>query len=107
MYSSFLSLQFCILAIMYIMMAIGPVCGFLLGAGLLRINTGPQSDGVGLWWGGFVICGVLYLLSSLPFLFFPREANSQETLSDTVTVSDTSSIAKPGSSRSWKGMYEI
>jgi len=27
---------------------------------------------VGAWWGGFIICGVLLLLTSIPFFGFPK-----------------------------------
>lgn len=100
----------CLLAITYIMMAIGPICGFILGAGLLTQYVNPfqavqriistDADWIGFWWGGFVICGVLYLLSSIPFLWFPRQvAKSQEILTNS---KNNNSNDKSTYGRSWK-----
>lgn len=80
----------CILAIfsafMYVCMALGPVLGFLLGAVMLSeyVNakapeflTTSSPDWVGLWWGGFIVCGSLYAVSSLPFFLFPRRLSNK------------------------------
>ncbi|KAJ8986265.1 hypothetical protein NQ317_009975 [Molorchus minor] len=67
---------------MYSMAAFGPVLGFLLGAYLLSfhmdsftqiisINAG-DSRWVGMWWGGFLLCGLLLLMVSIPFFSFPK-----------------------------------
>jgi len=70
---------------MYSMVAFGPVLGFLLGAFLLRhyVDTfsvdldnleidSSSRHWVGMWWGGFLICGILMLLISIPFFAFPK-----------------------------------
>lgn len=68
---------------MYSMAAFGPVLGFLLGAYLLSfhmdalsntpINIGPgDRHWVGMWWGGFLICGLLLLVVAIPFFSFPK-----------------------------------
>lgn len=68
---------------MYSMVAFGPVLGFLLGAYMLSHHVDAMSglpsldthdrghdQWVGMWWGGFLICGVgMFLLGSLFFLF--------------------------------------
>ncbi|XP_076456638.1 solute carrier organic anion transporter family member 5A1-like [Babylonia areolata] len=62
--------------------ALGPVLGYALGALLLQyyvdsfshqVSISPgHPQWIGAWWGGFIICGLLLLLLSLPFLGFPR-----------------------------------
>ncbi len=67
---------------MYVFLAFGPVCGFLLGALMLSNYVNPPAPPdlrgsdpawIGMWWGGFIICGALYFISSLPFFGFPRK----------------------------------
>ncbi|EEB20444.1 organic anion transporter, putative [Pediculus humanus corporis] len=68
---------------MYSMAAFGPVCGFLLGAYLLSFHMDSLSSipiliapddtrWVGMWWGGFLICGVLLIAVSIPFFAYPK-----------------------------------
>ncbi|XP_060805565.1 solute carrier organic anion transporter family member 5A1 isoform X1 [Amyelois transitella] len=68
---------------MYSMAAFGPVLGFLLGAYLLtfhmdsisgaNIAIGPADHRwVGMWWGGFLLCGLLLILVAIPFFSFPK-----------------------------------
>ncbi|XP_015110439.1 solute carrier organic anion transporter family member 5A1 [Diachasma alloeum] len=68
---------------MYSMAAFGPVLGFLLGAYLLSfhmdslsstiISIGPGDHRwVGMWWGGFLLCGLLLILVAIPFFSFPK-----------------------------------
>ncbi|CAH0762197.1 unnamed protein product [Bemisia tabaci] len=68
---------------MYSMAAFGPVLGFLLGAYMLsyhmdslsnaKISIGPgDKHWVGLWWGGFLLCGVMLILVAIPFFSFPK-----------------------------------
>ncbi|GFY31190.1 solute carrier organic anion transporter family member 3A1 [Trichonephila clavipes] len=70
---------------MYSMVAFGLVCGFLLGGYLLSYhenyflyNTVPENlypghpRWIGAWWAGFVICGILLLLVSIPYFAFPK-----------------------------------
>ena len=28
---------------------------------------------IGMWWGGFLICGASLIVISIPFFFFPKE----------------------------------
>lgn len=68
---------------MYSMAAFGPVLGFLLGAYLLsfhmdalatfpiEIDPGDRSW-VGMWWGGFLVCGLLLIIVAIPFFAFPK-----------------------------------
>ena len=75
----------CLTAFIYATGALGPVVGFALGALMLQfyvdlftidtetLNLTPDDPRwVGAWWGGFVICGSLLLLVSIPFFSFPR-----------------------------------
>uniref|UniRef100_A0A8W7P9T9 Kazal-like domain-containing protein n=1 Tax=Anopheles coluzzii TaxID=1518534 RepID=A0A8W7P9T9_ANOCL len=68
---------------MYSMAAFGPVLGFLLGAYLLSfhmdsfsgsdINIDPDDRRwVGMWWGGFLVCGILLIIVAVPFFSFPK-----------------------------------
>ncbi|XP_055588993.1 uncharacterized protein LOC129741292 [Uranotaenia lowii] len=68
---------------MYSMAAFGPVLGFLLGAYLLSfhmdsfsgsdINIDPDDRRwVGMWWGGFLVCGILLIVVAIPFFSFPK-----------------------------------
>ena len=76
---------------MYSMVAFGPVLGFLLGAYLLGFyvdefsHVGDTVDidsssrhWIGMWWGGFLIIGVLMLLISIPFFAFPKELKREK-----------------------------
>ncbi|KAK6619639.1 hypothetical protein RUM43_012396 [Polyplax serrata] len=49
---------------MYSMAAFGPVCGFLLAP--------DDTRWVGMWWGGFLVCGVLLIAVAVPFFAFPK-----------------------------------
>ncbi|EDV33018.1 uncharacterized protein Dana_GF22759, isoform B [Drosophila ananassae] len=68
---------------MYSMGAFGPVVGFLLGAYLLSFHMDSLSSTiisitpgdrrwVGMWWGGFLLCGVVLLVVAVPFFSFPK-----------------------------------
>lgn len=68
---------------MYSMAAFGPVLGFLLGAYLLSFHMDSFSSSivtidpgdrrwVGMWWGGFLLCGLLLILVAIPFYAFPK-----------------------------------
>ncbi|KAL9926854.1 organic anion transporting polypeptide 30B isoform 2-T15 [Glossina fuscipes fuscipes] len=68
---------------MYSMAAFGPVVGFLLGAYLLSFHMDSLSSSiisidpgdrrwVGMWWGGFLLCGVMLLIVAIPFFSFPK-----------------------------------
>ncbi|XP_043287756.1 solute carrier organic anion transporter family member 5A1 isoform X2 [Venturia canescens] len=68
---------------MYSMAAFGPVLGFLLGAYLLSFHMDSFSSSiisidpgdhrwVGMWWGGFLLCGLLLILVAIPFFSFPK-----------------------------------
>ncbi|VDN05235.1 unnamed protein product [Thelazia callipaeda] len=64
------------------MYAFAPSFGFALSASVTRIYTTvvdvppnvtiESEEWVGAWWLGFIICGILYLIASVPIFFFPK-----------------------------------
>ncbi|XP_076056544.1 organic anion transporting polypeptide 30B isoform X2 [Oratosquilla oratoria] len=73
------------IGIIYTMVAFGPVLGFLLGAYLLSYYVDAfffdvsqlkidhkHPRWIGMWWGGFLICGLLLLSISVFFFMFPK-----------------------------------
>ena len=69
------------LAIIYVIQVLGPAIGYVLGGFFLSIYVDPwvstnltetDTNFVGAWWLSLLICGVLSLLISIPFFFYPR-----------------------------------
>ncbi|CAL4060884.1 unnamed protein product, partial [Meganyctiphanes norvegica] len=80
------------IGIIYTMVAFGPVLGFLLGAYLLSYYVDSlfvdttflksvnhkHNRWIGMWWGGFLICGLLLIVLSLPFFMFPKTLKKEK-----------------------------
>merc|ERR1719412_2249146 len=92
------------IGVMYSMCAFGPVCGFLLGAYLLSHHVDTFSydvslmsldstdrHWVGMWWGGFLICGASLILISVPFFFFPKELKKEKVKGNLTNAGPTTS----------------
>uniref|UniRef100_A0A8C5NAN7 Solute carrier organic anion transporter family member n=1 Tax=Gouania willdenowi TaxID=441366 RepID=A0A8C5NAN7_GOUWI len=85
---------------------VGPVFGYLLGSlcakiyvdiGFVKMETisitPADSRWVGAWWLGYLIAGVITLISAIPFWFLPRSLPVAGTrLSDKCTQEQTSFI---------------
>ncbi|CAG0883537.1 unnamed protein product [Darwinula stevensoni] len=76
---------------MFSLGAFGPVCGFLLGAYLLSFHEDALSSNeqimdldqsspqwIGMWWGGFMVCGILLVLGGVPLFFFPKSLTREK-----------------------------
>ncbi|XP_077050912.1 solute carrier organic anion transporter family member 2B1 isoform X1 [Siphateles boraxobius] len=99
------------LGILFAVTVIGPAFGYMMSSALLRFfvdvekmssdkillkNDDPRW--VGAWWLGFLIAATLLLLTSLPYLFFPKKI-SREEIEETPAESSTEKIMedkKPG-----------
>ncbi|KAM3967710.1 organic anion transporting polypeptide 30B isoform 1-T2 [Aphomia sociella] len=95
---------------MYSMAAFGPVLGFLLGAYLLSFHMDSFSGAiisidpgdhrwVGMWWGGFLLCGLLLILVAIPFFSFPkvlvREKEKIRLVEKAAAASGSGSVKPP------------
>ncbi|XP_026874772.2 solute carrier organic anion transporter family member 2B1 isoform X2 [Electrophorus electricus] len=80
------------LGILFSITVIGPALGYLMASFMLRLYVDFNLDSsdsinltkddprwVGAWWMGFLLAGTLLFLTSLPYLFFPRKMQTEET----------------------------
>lgn len=79
------------LGILFAVTVIGPAFGYMMAAVLLRsfVDIDKMSSAeitlrnddprwVGAWWLGFLVAGTILLLTSLPYMFFPRKMFKEE-----------------------------
>ena len=73
--------------IVYVSGAVGPAIGFLVSGGLLRVYIHPDKDSIlevddenymGAWWLGFVVFGVVVILTALPLFLYPSKLQEEE-----------------------------
>uniref|UniRef100_F6Z8W3 Solute carrier organic anion transporter family member n=1 Tax=Monodelphis domestica TaxID=13616 RepID=F6Z8W3_MONDO len=83
---------------------VGPLIGYLLGSlcaklyvdiGYIDLSTitiePTDSRWVGAWWLGFLIAGILSIVSGVPFFFFPKHLKEKRRQSTGPTLLDGSS----------------
>ncbi|KAK9955696.1 hypothetical protein ABG768_015555 [Culter alburnus] len=79
------------LGILFAVTVIGPAFGYMMSSAVLRffVDIDKMSLGeinlenddprwVGAWWLGFLVAATLLLLTSLPYMFFPRKMSREE-----------------------------
>ncbi|XP_060101802.1 solute carrier organic anion transporter family member 1B3-like [Heteronotia binoei] len=77
--------------ILHTIAMIGPIGGFLLGSVVAKLYvdigfvdlgtitiTPTDSRWVGAWWLGFIVSGVIILISGIPFCFLPKSLNVKD-----------------------------
>ena len=77
------------LGVFYMIVVVGPALGYGLGGAFLSVYVDPTEDTllepsdpgwVGAWWLCFVFSGVVSILISVPFFFFPRRLPNSEAI---------------------------
>uniref|UniRef100_A0ACB8FNB9 Uncharacterized protein n=1 Tax=Sphaerodactylus townsendi TaxID=933632 RepID=A0ACB8FNB9_9SAUR len=79
------------IGILHTVAMFGPMVGFLLGSLFARLYvdigfvdmdtiniTLTDSRWVGAWWLGFIVAGIINLISAIPFFFMPKSLNEED-----------------------------
>lgn len=90
------------LGILLAVTSIGPAFGFITGSLMLRfyvdfdklspedIQLDPKDlRWVGAWWLGFLVASCLLFLTTLPYLFFPRNMPKEDGADDVESIPDS------------------
>ena len=104
------------IGVFYVSVAVGPAIGYGLGGAFLSVYVDPsvntdlqESDPgwVGAWWLCFIFSGVLSLIISVPFFFYPRFlSNYPEVVEARKTQHVTSYESKYGEEKSLKNQLK-
>ncbi|XP_072517631.1 solute carrier organic anion transporter family member 2B1 isoform X2 [Salminus brasiliensis] len=106
------------IGVLFALTVIGPALGYLMGSFLLRFyvdfNTASPDKmlkredprWVGAWWLGFLLAGTLLFLTSLPYLFFPRSMETEET-TNTPVEPTSDKLMQRGEKKAKSDMNEL
>jgi len=90
--------------IMGSMSCLGPIFGFAFGGFMLKYYVDfsepegldpSSSEWIGAWWTGFILSGVMAVLSALPLIMFPRKLPEAD---EVLTMKIAAGIASPETS---------
>ncbi|XP_069765673.1 solute carrier organic anion transporter family member 1C1-like [Narcine bancroftii] len=99
------------IGILHTIALIGPLFGYLLGSycaklfvdfGFVDLEkvtiTSKDARWVGAWWLGFLIAGIISILCSIPFWFFPKSLTKELRKKESNQSCEKKEFIKPGQS---------
>ncbi|XP_063684732.1 solute carrier organic anion transporter family member 4A1-like isoform X2 [Bolinopsis microptera] len=87
------------------MSCLGPIFGFAFGGFMLKYYvdfsepeglTPSDSEWIGAWWTGFILSGIMAVLSAIPLIMFPRKLPEAD---EVLTMKIAAGIASPETNR--------